>query len=308
LIGAGLIALNLVAIGRKIEDKASNVVFDGLKRREDYELDMSRDNPFCKRFVAFVKYNAPYLIIILIWLLWLAFIIVWSIIATNTFDENDPERNWNFAYAQYFAVSLCSSAGSFSLPSNSDDCAYGFAAVSMMIGVPLMALAISSIVIMLSQDHQFRKVKRAAWDPVQLNEIDALKQLGLCEGDGHVINKGGFVLLGLLRMGQESGIIQYLADAYDASDERGGVLMSSSLRSDDDYSKHARAYLNCADSDSDENDNAAQKTTLSKENRQWSLAALKDERSGRIEGPALETLSERLLVEDEFESLLSSAT
>jgi hypothetical protein len=269
---------------------------------------MSRDNPFCKRFVSFVKFNAPYLIIILTWLLWLAFIIVWSIIATNTFDENDPERNWNFAYAQYFAVSLCSSAGSFSLPSNSDDWAYGFAAVSMMIGVPLMALAISSIVIMLSQDHQFRKVKRAAWDPVQLNEIEALTQLGLCEGDGHVINKGGFVLLGLLRMGQESGIIQYLADAYDASDERGGVLMSSSLRSDDDYSKHARAYLNCADSDSVESDNVARKTTLSNDNRQWSLTALKDERSGRIDGPALETLSEPLLEEDEFESLLSSAT
>ena len=222
LVGAGLIALNLVVIGRKIEDAASNVVFDGLKRREDYEKDMSRENPFYMRIRAFMQYNAPYLLVILLWIIWLAFITVWSIFAT--INEEDPEKSWDFAYAQYFAVSLCSSAGSFSLPSSSDTWAYGLAALSMMFGVPLMALAISSIVIMLSQGHRFNKVKTAAWEPVQLNELEAIKQLGLHEGDGDMIGKGGFVLLGLLRMGQDSGIIQYLANAYDASEERGGVV------------------------------------------------------------------------------------
>jgi hypothetical protein len=101
LVGAALIAINLVVIGRKIEDKASNVVFDGLKRREDYEKDMSRENPFCMRAMAFVKYNAPYLIVILLWVIWLIFIIIWSIIATNE-DGVDPEHRWGFAYAQYF--------------------------------------------------------------------------------------------------------------------------------------------------------------------------------------------------------------
>jgi hypothetical protein len=175
--------MNLVVIGRKIEEKASNAVFEGLKRREDYENDMNRENPLRKRFVTFVTYNAPYLVIVLLWVIWLGFIIVWSIIATNGFDENDPEKNWGFAYAQYFAVSLCSSAGAFGLPSFSPPWAYGLAAVSMMIGVPLMALAISSIVIMVSQGHRFKKVKKAAWEPVQLKEMKSLKQLGLCDCD-----------------------------------------------------------------------------------------------------------------------------
>ena len=93
-----------------------------------------------------------------------------------------------------------------------------------MFGVPLMALAISSIVIMLSQGYRFNKVKTAVWEPVQLNEVEAIKLLGLREGDGDMIGKGGFVLLGLLQMGQDRGIIQYLANAYDASEERGGAV------------------------------------------------------------------------------------
>lgn len=125
LVGAGLIALNLVVLGQKLEDKASNVVFEGLKRREDYEEKMSGENPFRMRLMAFINYNAPYLISIICWLLWLAFIIVWSIKATNVDDVDDPEKNWGFAYAQYFAISLCSSAGSFSLPSNSPIWGYG---------------------------------------------------------------------------------------------------------------------------------------------------------------------------------------
>lgn len=65
------------------------------------------------------------------------------------------------------------------------------------------------------------------------------------------LSKGSYVLLGLLRMGQDSGIIQYLADAYDACQERGGVMMTSSRPnvSNVKYSRCARAYfLNCADS------------------------------------------------------------
>jgi hypothetical protein len=299
LVGAALIALNLVVIGRKIEDAASNVVFDGLKQREDYEKDMSRENPFCMRLRAFMQYNAPYLLVILLWIIWLAFITVWSIFAT--INEENPEQSWDLAYAQYFAVSLCSSAGSFSLPSGSDTWAYGLASVSMMFGVPLMALAISSIVIMLSQGHRFNKVKKAAWEPVQMNELEAIKQLGLHEGDDDMISKGGFVLLGLLRMGQDSGIIQYLADAYDASEERGGVVVSSSVHLDDEYSKHARSYLDRAASVSNTAEEAKRSTT--QEDRRWSVAALKDQTSTRVENDTLETLTERLLDIDDEESI-----
>ena len=65
------------------------------------------------------------------------------------------------------------------------------------------------------------------------------------------LSNGSYVLLGLLRMGQDSGIIRYLADAYDASQERGGVMMTSPRPSVSNvkYSRCARAYfLNCADS------------------------------------------------------------
>ncbi|KAL7469040.1 hypothetical protein ACHAXS_009283 [Conticribra weissflogii] len=221
LCGATLIAVILTKLGQQMEDSASLNMFEALKRREDYEQKMSRENPFITRLGAFLNYNWAYLVVIFLWLLWLAAIVAWSTIATA--ETTSP---WRFDAAQYFAISLCSSAGSFSLPSDAPDWAYGLAAVSMAVGVPLMALAISSIVIMVWQGHRFKKVKEAAWEPVAKAELEALEHLGLGSSDDEPISKGGFILLGMLRMGQDVGIIKYLADAYDLSEERGGVLFN----------------------------------------------------------------------------------
>ena len=97
----------------------------------------------------------------------------------------------------------------------------------MLIGVPLMAMAISAIVVMIWQGHNYRKIKRAAWDAVLTEELRILDELdvGAVEEGGQRITKSGYILLGLLRMGQDGGIIKYLANAYDEHDQRGGVLV-----------------------------------------------------------------------------------
>ena len=61
--------------------------------------------------------------------------------------------------AQYFAFSLSSSAGSLSLPNTAPEWAYLLAGISMTVGVPLMAMAVSAIVVMLTQGHNYRKIK-----------------------------------------------------------------------------------------------------------------------------------------------------
>jgi hypothetical protein len=103
----------------------------------------------------------------------------------------------------------------------------------MMIGVPLMALSISCIIIMIWQEQRFRRVHDAAWEPISKIELDAMSTLELLlhernnnedEVDGEdafIMTKGEFVLLGLLRMGQDGGIIGYLSDAYDTRREKG---------------------------------------------------------------------------------------
>ena len=102
-----------------------------------------------------------------------------------------------------------------------------------------MALAISCIIMMIWQDQRFRRVHDAAWEPISKIEIDAMSTLELLlqerneyeVGDNNnnnnnassvVMTKGEFVLLGLLRMGQDGGIIGYLSDAYDARRGKGG--------------------------------------------------------------------------------------
>ena len=207
----------LTQAGNQVEESASMSMFDSLQRRSNYEEKMSRDNPWYVRVHAFLAYNAAYLITIFIWVLWMGFIMVWSMLEV-------PE--WDFGEAQYFAISLCSSAGSFSLPTNSSDRAYGLAGLSMMVGVPLMAMGVSSFIIMVWQGHRFKVVKEAAWKDVTQEELELLRQLELLNiEEGEKLTKGGFILLGLLRMGSDVGVIKYLADAHDTIDERGGVII-----------------------------------------------------------------------------------
>ena len=162
----------LTQAGNQVEESASMSMFDSLQRRSNYEEKMSKDNPWHIRAHAFLAYNAAYLITIFIWVLWMGFIMVWSMLEV-------PE--WNFGKAQYFAISLCSSAGSFSLPTSSSDRAYGLAGLSMMVGVPLMAMGVSSLIIMVWQGHRFKVVKEAAWKDVTQEELELLRQLELLD-------------------------------------------------------------------------------------------------------------------------------
>ncbi len=77
-------------------------MFEALHRREDYEREMRRENPLPGQVDAFVRYNLAYLIRIVSWMVWMGFIMGWSIVVTsNIVDEG---QRWGFARAQYFAI------------------------------------------------------------------------------------------------------------------------------------------------------------------------------------------------------------
>mmetsp|Transcript_28012 Transcript_28012/g.80974 ORF Transcript_28012/g.80974 Transcript_28012/m.80974 type:complete len:537 (-) Transcript_28012:50-1660(-) len=259
LAGATLIAVILTNMGEKVGDAAALHLFEDLKQREQYEQNMSSDNPIWTRAKAFFQYNAGYLITIIGWLLWMVFIICWSIVSSRKHETLGETHAWSFASAQYFAISLCSSAGSFSLPPDSPLWAYLLAGISMAIGVPLMALAISSIVIMWIQGSKFNQVKKAAWTPVTQVELENLMKIGLGHSE-EVISRGDYVLLGLLRMGTDAGMIKYLCDCYDQAEEEAGcVCLDETVESDGKtnsssnagggYSEQARAYLSATEPD-----------------------------------------------------------
>jgi hypothetical protein len=153
-------------------------MFEALRRREDYERKMRRENPLPGRVDAFIRYNTAYLITIASWMVWMGFIVGWSIVVTwNIVDEG---QQWGFARAQYFTVSVCLLAGSLSLPPDSPEWAYLLTGVFMMVGVPLMALAVSCVVIMMWQDQRFRKVHDAAWEPIRDVEMMAVFDCSEC--------------------------------------------------------------------------------------------------------------------------------
>ena len=56
--------------------------------------------------------------------------------------------------------------------------------------------------------------------------------------EGEELPKGGFILLGLFRMGQDVGVIKYLADAHKAAEERGGVIIRAKSAEAEGSARH----------------------------------------------------------------------
>jgi hypothetical protein len=126
----------------------------------------------------FIRYNAAYLITVASWMAWMGLIVGWSIVVmSNIVDEG---QRCGFPCAQYFTVSVCLSAGSLSLPPDSPEWAYLFTGVFMMVGMPLMALAMSCIVIMMWQDQRFCRVHNAVWEPITDVEMRAVFDCSEC--------------------------------------------------------------------------------------------------------------------------------
>jgi hypothetical protein len=109
---------------------------------------------------------------------WMGFILGWSIVVTLSIV--DEGQRWGFACAQYFAESICLSASSLSLPPDSPEWAYLLTGMFMMVGVPIMALAMSCIIIMMWQDQRFRRVHDVAWEPIRDVEITAVFDCSEC--------------------------------------------------------------------------------------------------------------------------------
>jgi hypothetical protein len=88
LSGSALIAILLTRAGDNVKEDASTNMFKAMRRREDYERKMRRENPLPGWVNAFVWYNAAYLITIVLWMAWMGFIVGWSIVVTwNIVDE-----------------------------------------------------------------------------------------------------------------------------------------------------------------------------------------------------------------------------
>jgi hypothetical protein len=83
LSGSTLITILLTRAGKNVKEDASMNMFEALRRQEDYERKMRRENPLPGQIDAFVRYNAPYLITIASWMAWMGFIVGWSIVVTS---------------------------------------------------------------------------------------------------------------------------------------------------------------------------------------------------------------------------------
>jgi hypothetical protein len=215
--GAVLITVVVTHMIQKITDDASKHLFRDLKEREEYEIEVGKDRPFYNRAKAFITFNSGHLMIIILWVGWMAFLVVYSMLGAG----------FSFADAQYFAIALCSSAGSVSLPDNSATWMYGVTGIAIVIGVPLMVLAVSTLV-MFVQGHR-QKVQHTIREVVAIDELKNLAELGLGSNKTHkIISKEEFVLVCMIRLGTEPGLIQYICDVFDRIEQERSCTSSLS--------------------------------------------------------------------------------
>lgn len=214
VLGASLVGAALGYFADKIVETRENW-FTELLRREEFEDDLQRDKPFFTRFKAFVKYNWGSLRAILLWFVWIAIMIMYSMV----------EVKWPFSQAQYFAVSTCSTGGHMPIPDDSPHWLFGVTGFFAAIGVPLMGTAMASAASMLMEGQgDINDMKETIEEEVTPEELLMLKEYGLEDGDGE-IDKAEFIIMCMVRTGTDPRLIQFISEHFKKLDaDQSGAL------------------------------------------------------------------------------------
>ena len=209
VIGSSFVAIALGFFAQKIVEDADNW-FAKLSQRQDYERDTAPGQPIFTRLNAFRKYHRSAIRAIGLWIAWLSFMILYSMLTVN----------WSFAQAQYFAISSLSTGGLWGLPSDAPDFVFGLTGFFACFGVPIMGIAMTKVAKMFVSTGDVEDLKATLAQTVTEEEIMTLNALGLEDGDG-MIEKSEFIILCMMRLGTDPGVIQFITDQFNKLDKDG---------------------------------------------------------------------------------------
>jgi len=228
VVGAVLITLALVYAAERVECPAgAQQLRRGPANNTEIQILVR-----CRRYVAA---NWKMLSAITLWVVSLSIMVLYSMLCfedqgidkTNSHSSNG--RRWTFSEAQYFAISLSSTAGSYSLPQDSPSWMYAITAVIAVLGVPIMAMAISSIVLLVLKDtmsgeyggddekkQQYFRQVLATFAPESVMDRQ-LETLAGCAGDIETtVSREQYTLVCAMRLGMvDREFVRLAFEAYD---------------------------------------------------------------------------------------------
>lgn len=211
-IGSSFVAVALGFFANKISEDRDNW-FTDLIQAKAFEDNMENQNilEVIKDFL--IYYESP-IRAVGCWVIWVGIMIAYSSVGLG----------WPFVQALYFAISTLSTGGLWALPPDAPEWMWGLTGFFAMLGVPMMAVAMATLATHLIDQGDLEETKAQIVEDVTGEELLMLRKFGLENGDG-VIDSAEFIILCMVRMGQDPKLIEFIANRFkELDDDDSGYL------------------------------------------------------------------------------------
>jgi len=189
--------------------------FTNLVQAQAYEKSVTQSkSPFVLAKAYLIQYESQ-IRAVGVWLIWIGIMTIYSMYGLG----------WNFVEAQYFAISTLSTGGHRGLPPYAPDWMWGCTAFFAMLGVPIMAVAMAQLATLFIDQGDLDATKAQIVEEVTGEELMMLRKFGLENGDG-VIDSAEYIILCMVRMGQDPQLIEFIANRFKELDDDGSGYLT----------------------------------------------------------------------------------
>ena len=169
LVGASFVGAALGFFAEKIS-KDNETWFTRLEKQKKIEAALkAKETALMANIHAWIRHCSSALKALSVWLGIIAVMIAYSMIIIK----------WPFSEALYFAVSSLSTGGHWAIPNDSPDWLFGLTGLFLMVGVPVMAVAMAHSAMVFFSNADLDEAKATIDAVVTKEELLFLQELGL---------------------------------------------------------------------------------------------------------------------------------
>jgi len=207
LIGSSFVAVALGLFADKVGEDHDNWFINMVQAKAYRDTIENSTSFFVLSKAIYVQYEAP-IRSVGVWLICVGIMITYSIWGLE----------WPFIQALYFAISTLSTGGHWGLTEGAAGWMWWLTGVFSMVGVPLMGVAMAQLATLLVDESDLEVTKESIVEDVTGEELLMLRKFELENGDG-VIDKAEFIILCMVRMGQDPLLIEFISKRFDELDD-----------------------------------------------------------------------------------------
>lgn len=217
LVGNVAIGAAMAVSARVLVANKNNWYVDAMRAK--LLEDAAKTDSFLDDVIAWCKYYWPKMKIHILFLIWLLFGIISSMLVVK------PEHNWSFYDGLLFSASALTSGGLLPVPYDTADWYFGVIGLYIATGIPIMALSFGIIANTAVQNAGSEEFSQQISAPVTNEEIEMMRSFGMEDGDG-AIDAMEYVILILVRIkALQPELINIINDRFnDLDKENAGKL------------------------------------------------------------------------------------